>query len=60
MQDGETWYVVGSLAGYDTHPARHSMSRANPQCCPKLDRRKMSATARDATDAERKAQKPVD
>ena len=54
MQDGEDMVVVGSLAGYDTHPAWYLNVSANPQCWVQLDRRKMTATARDATDAERK------
>jgi deazaflavin-dependent oxidoreductase (nitroreductase family) len=54
LQDGENMVVVGSLAGYDQNPAWCLNLSANPNCWVQLDRRKMTAVARDATDAERK------
>lgn len=54
LQDGEDMVVVASLAGYDKHPAWYLNIQANPTCWVQLDRRKMNAVARDATDAERK------
>lgn len=53
LQDGEEMVIVGSLAGYDTHPAWVLNVRANPDCWVQLDDRKMKAVARDATEAER-------
>jgi deazaflavin-dependent oxidoreductase (nitroreductase family) len=55
LQNGEDMVIVGSLAGYDQHPAWYLNVRANPKCWVQLDRRKMSAVARDATDEEREA-----
>src|SRR5574337_284425 len=55
MRHGEDLIVVGSLAGFDTHPAWVLNLNANPQCWVQLDRHKMTAVARDATDAERTA-----
>lgn len=55
MRHGEDLIVVGSLAGFDTHPAWVLNLNDNPQCWVQLDRSKMTAVARDATDAERKA-----
>jgi len=55
LQNGEDIVIVGSLAGYDQHPAWYLNVRANPKCWVQLDRRKMSAVARDATDEEREA-----
>lgn len=55
LQDGENMVVVGSLAGYDTHPAWYLNVQANPACEVQLDRRRMSAVARDATEQERAA-----
>ncbi len=53
MQDGEEMVVVGSLAGYDTHPAWCLNITANPDCSVQLDDRKMTAIARNASDQER-------
>jgi deazaflavin-dependent oxidoreductase (nitroreductase family) len=54
MQNGEDMIIVGSLAGYDTHPAWYHNVKANPECWVQCDRKVMKATARDVTDAERK------
>jgi len=53
LQDGEAMVIVGSLAGYDRHPAWVLNLAANPRCEVQLDRRRMKAVARDATPAER-------
>lgn len=53
LQNGEDMVVVASLAGYDRHPAWYLNVRVNPECWVQLDRRKMTAVARDATDEER-------
>ena len=53
MQNGEDMVIVGSLAGYDTHPAWYLNVSANPECWVQLDDRKMAAVGRDATDEER-------
>jgi len=53
LQDGEDMVIVGSLAGYDHHPAWYLNVRANPKCWVQLDRRKMAVAAREATDKER-------
>jgi len=55
LQHGEDMVVVGSLAGYDNHPAWCLNVSANPSCWVQLDDRKMTAVARDASDAEREA-----
>lgn len=55
LQEGETMVVVGSLGGYDEHPTWYLNLQANPHCWVQLDRRRMSAVARDVTEAERKA-----
>ena len=47
--------VVGSLAGYDQHPTWYLNISANPNCWVQLDRKKMTAVARDATPEEREA-----
>jgi deazaflavin-dependent oxidoreductase (nitroreductase family) len=54
LQHGEDMVIVGSLAGYDQHPAWYLNLSANPKCWVQLDRRKMTAVARNATDEERK------
>ena len=54
LQHGEKMVIVGSLAGYDKHPTWYLNISANPQCLVQLDRRKMTAVARNATDEERK------
>ena len=53
LQHGEEMVIVGSLAGYDQHPAWYLNISANPNCWVQLDRRKMTAVARNATDRER-------
>ena len=53
MQDGEEMVIVGSLAGYDSHPAWVLNLDANPKCTVQLDANEMSAVARHASDAER-------
>lgn len=54
LQHGDDMVIVGSLAGYDQHPAWYHNVSANPNCWVQLDRRKMAAVARNATDQERK------
>lgn len=54
MQDGPRAVVVGSLAGYDTHPGWYLNVVANPNCWVQLDRNRSTAVAREATEAERK------
>lgn len=54
LQNGEDMVIVGSLAGYDKHPAWYLNISANPECWVQLDRRRMTVVARDATDKERK------
>lgn len=54
LQDGDDMVIVGSLAGYDHHPAWYLNLGANPRCRVQLDRRKMAAVARDADEAERR------
>ena len=54
LQHGDKMVIVASLAGYDQNPAWYLNVSANPKCWVQLDRRKMNAVARDATDAERK------
>ena len=53
LQHGDDMIVVGSLAGYDRHPAWCLNVTANPDCWLQLDDKKMKAVARNATDAER-------
>ena len=53
LQHGEEMVVVGSLAGYDTHPAWCLNVSANPDCWVQLDDRKTTAVARNASDEER-------
>ena len=53
VQHGEEMVVVGSLAGYDTHPAWYHNVSANSECWVQLDRKKLTAVARVASDAER-------
>ena len=55
LQDGEQMVVVGSLAGYVEHPAWYRNVSANPNCWVQLDRKKMTAVARDARPEEREA-----
>ncbi|MBT4522977.1 MAG: nitroreductase family deazaflavin-dependent oxidoreductase [Halieaceae bacterium] len=54
MQSGEEMVVVGSLGGYDRHPAWYLNISANPGCRLQLDDQKMAAVARDASAEERK------
>jgi deazaflavin-dependent oxidoreductase (nitroreductase family) len=54
LRHGEEMVIVASLAGYDQNPAWYGNLSANPQCWVQLDRRKMRATARDATENERR------
>ena len=53
LQHGKDMVVVGSLAGYDNHPAWYLNLEKNPGCQVQLDRNKMAANARDATATER-------
>lgn len=55
LQNGEDVVIVASLAGYDENPAWYRNISANPKCWVQLDRRKMTAVARDATEKERHA-----
>ncbi len=50
FQNGEDMLVVGSLAGYDTHPAWVLNINDNPDCWVQCDRRKIPATSRHITD----------
>ncbi len=54
VQDGQNMVVNGSLAGYDQHPVWYLNIKANPNCWVQVERNKMTAVARDATDEERK------
>ena len=54
MRNGNDLVVVGSLAGYDEHPAWVRNLNADPRCWVQLDFDKSTATSRDATEAERK------
>jgi len=53
LQHGDDMVIVGSLAGYDKHPTWYLNLSANPNCWVQLDRRKLTAVARDATEPER-------
>lgn len=53
LQNGEELVVVGSLAGYDNHPAWCLNLAANPNCWVQLDDRRMTAVARNANEKER-------
>jgi len=55
LQHGKDMVVVGSLAGYDSHPAWVLNLNASPDCWVQCDANKMTAVARDATDEERAA-----
>ncbi len=54
LRDGERMVIVASLAGYDQHPAWYLNLAARPTCRVQLDRREMTAVARDATPEERR------
>jgi len=53
LTHGEEMVVVGSLAGYDSHPAWCHNVAANPDCWVQIDDKKMTAVARNASDEER-------
>ncbi|RLQ21073.1 nitroreductase family deazaflavin-dependent oxidoreductase [Seongchinamella sediminis] len=53
LRNGDDLVVVGSLAGYDTHPAWYLNISANPDCWVQLDRDRYTAVGRDATAEER-------
>ena len=53
LQHGDDMVIVGSLAGYDKHPTWYLNISAHPKCWVQLDRRTMTAVARDATAKER-------
>ncbi|WP_165787075.1 nitroreductase/quinone reductase family protein [Pseudohalioglobus lutimaris] len=55
LQHGEEMVVVGSLAGYDEHPAWVLNLNATPECIVQCDANRMTATSRDASDEEREA-----
>jgi len=55
LQHGKDMVVVGSLAGYDSHPAWVLNLNASPDCWVQCDANKMTAVARDVTDEERAA-----
>jgi deazaflavin-dependent oxidoreductase (nitroreductase family) len=55
LQHGKDMVVVGSLAGYDSHPAWVLNLNASPDCWVQCDANTMTAVARDATDEERAA-----
>ena len=50
LQHGKDMVVVGSLAGYDSHPAWVLNLNASPDCWVQCDANKMTAVARDVTD----------
>jgi deazaflavin-dependent oxidoreductase (nitroreductase family) len=54
LRSGDDLVIVASLAGYDQHPAWYLNISADRNCWVQLDRRKMTAVAREATEAERK------
>lgn len=54
LRNAEELVVVGSLAGYDHHPAWVLNLNANPACEVQLDFDRYKATSRDATEQERK------
>lgn len=53
LKEGNSYVVVGSLAGYDSNPTWYLNIKANPNCWIQLDREKFTASSRDVTDAER-------
>ena len=53
IQRGDEVVIVASKGGEDTHPAWYLNVEANPDCWVQLDRKKMKAVARDATEVER-------
>lgn len=54
MRNGDDLIVVGSLAGYEQHPAWVLNLDAHPNCWVQLDYDKYTAVSRDATAEERK------
>jgi deazaflavin-dependent oxidoreductase (nitroreductase family) len=54
LSSGDDLVIVASLAGYDQHPAWYLNISADRNCWVQLDRRKMTAVAREATESERK------
>ncbi|MBI4987123.1 MAG: nitroreductase family deazaflavin-dependent oxidoreductase [Rhodocyclales bacterium] len=54
VPDGEQMVVTGSLAGYDQHPTWYLNLKADANCWVQVERKKMTAVARDATEEERK------
>ncbi len=57
--NGDDCFIVGSLAGYDTHPAWVHNLNANPECTIQKSADKYKAVARDITDEERKEHWPA-
>ena len=55
FNNGGSPVIVGSLAGYDEHPAWVHNLNANPDCKVQVSEDIFEATARDITDAERTA-----
>ncbi len=55
LQDGDNVVIVGSLAGYESHPAWYLNLQANWNCWIQLDEKKSKAVGRDATAQEREA-----
>ena len=53
MEHGEEMVVVGSLAGYDSHPVWVLNLNAEPNCWVQVGHKKMTAVAREASDEER-------
>lgn len=53
LKHAEDMVVVGSLAGYDSHPAWCHNIAANPDCWVQVDENKMTAVARNASQEER-------
>ena len=53
VQFGDSYVVTGSLAGYDQNPLWYLNIQANPNCWIQIERNKMAAVARDATEEER-------
>ena len=53
MYDGENYYVVGSLAGYDVHPHWALNLEKNPRAWIQVKDKKMAVTARRVVGEER-------
>lgn len=54
VPDGDRMVITGSLAGYDQNPTWYLNLQADPNCWVQVERKKMTAVARDATAEERK------